>query len=49
MISDKLASNFIAELMAYALVSRTTFDVVKEYLKFAYLQNEPEKKFWQLS
>lgn len=47
MISDKLASNFVTELMAYALVSRNTFDVVKQYLKFAYLQNEAEKKFWQ--
>lgn len=47
MISDKLANNFIAELIAYALVNKTTFDVVKSYLKLAYLQDEPQKKLWQ--
>lgn len=47
MISDKLASNFIVELMAYAFDRRTTFDVVKAYLKFSYLQEEAEKKLWQ--
>ena len=47
MISDRLASNFIVELIAYALNRRTTFDVVKAYLKFSYLQEEAEKKLWQ--
>jgi hypothetical protein len=39
MISDKLASNFIIELFAYALKSRNTFEVVKAYLKYSYLQD----------
>lgn len=47
MINDRLASNFIAELLAYAISSRTTFEVVKAYLKFAYLQKEDEKKLVQ--
>ena len=47
MISDKLASNFIIELFAYALKSRNTFEVVKAYLKYSYLQDESEKMFWQ--
>lgn len=47
MISDRLASNFIVELLAYSLVNRTTFEVVKSYLKFSYLQREEEKKFVQ--
>ena len=47
MISDRLASNFIIELLAYSLVNRTTFEVVKQYLKFSYLQREEEKKFVQ--
>lgn len=47
MINDRLASNFIVELLAYAINSRTTFEVVKAYLKFAYLQKEDEKKLVQ--
>lgn len=47
MITDRLASNFITELLAYALNSRTTFEVVKAYLKFSYLQKEDEKKLVQ--
>jgi replicative DNA helicase len=47
MISDKLANNFIAEIMAYALNNKMTFDVVKAYLKLAYLQDESQKKLWQ--
>lgn len=47
MISDKLASNFIAELIAYALSRRDTFEVVKAYLKYSFLQEEAEKKLWQ--
>jgi replicative DNA helicase len=47
MISDKLASNFTIELLAYALNKRSTFEVVRAYLKYAYLQNESEKKLWQ--
>lgn len=47
MLSDRLASDFITELLAYALSSRTTFDIVKAYLKFSYLQREEEKKLTQ--
>ena len=47
MISDRLASNFIEELLAYSLVNRNTFEVIKSYLKFSYLQNEAEKKLVQ--
>lgn len=47
MINDRLASNFIVELLAYSLVNRTTFEVVKSHLKFSYLQIEEEKKFVQ--
>ena len=47
MLTDKLSSDFIIELFAYALNKRSTFDVVRTYLKFSYLQNESEKKLWQ--
>lgn len=47
MINDRLASNFIVELLAYSLSNRTTFEVVKSYLKYSYLQKEEEKKFVQ--
>ena len=47
MISDRLASNFIEELLAYSLVNRNTFEVIKSYLKFSYLQSEAEKKLVQ--
>ena len=46
-MSDRLASNFIEELLAYSLVNRNTFEVIKSYLKFSYLQNEAEKKLVQ--
>lgn len=47
MASDKLNSNYITELFALALHKQTIFDIVKQYLKFQYLQVEPEKKLWQ--
>lgn len=47
MINDRLATDFITELLAYALNNRTTFEVVKSYLKFSYLQKEDEKKLVQ--
>lgn len=47
MNSDKLSNNFITELFAYALNRKSTFEIVKAYLKFNYLQSEHEKKFWQ--
>ena len=42
-----LATNFVAELIAAALERRTVFEIVKQYLKFSYLQEEAEKKLWQ--
>ena len=42
-MNDTLAGNFVTELLAYALSNRVTFDVVKAYLKFNYLQREEEK------
>lgn len=47
MISDQLASNFITELFSYALSHKDTFEIVRAYLKFSYLQTEAEKKLWQ--
>lgn len=45
--SDTLTSNFVTELFAAALEKRTVFDIVRQYLKFSYLQIESEKKLWQ--
>lgn len=47
MNTNGLSSNFITELFAYSLQSKSTFDIVKSYLKYSYLQIEAEKKFWQ--
>lgn len=47
MTSERLAPNFIKELLAHALNSRTVFEVVRAYLKFSYLQKEDEKKLVQ--
>lgn len=44
---DGLASNFVVELLAAALEKRTVFEIVRQYLKFSYLQIESEKKLWQ--
>ena len=45
--SDTLTSNFVAELFAAALEKRTVFDIVRQYLKFSYLQIESEKKLYE--
>lgn len=42
-----LATNFVVELIAAALERRMVFEIVKQYLKFSYLQEEAEKKLWQ--
>jgi len=47
MANNKLAENFIIELFAASLEKRTVMDVVKQYLKFSFLQEEAEKKMWQ--
>jgi hypothetical protein len=44
---NMLATNFVVELIAAALERRTVFEIVKQYLKFSYLQEESEKKLWQ--
>ena len=47
MMTDKLASEFIAELIAYSLINKDTFEIVKMYLKYSYLQKEEQKKLVQ--
>lgn len=44
---NMLATSFVVELIAAALERRTVFEIVKQYLKFSYLQEEAEKKLWQ--
>ena len=46
-MNDKLSENFTTELFAYALNRKATFEIVKAYLKYNYLQTEAEKKLWQ--
>lgn len=45
--SDYLAENFVTELFCASFSRKTTFDIVRQYLKFSYLQIESEKKLWQ--
>lgn len=45
--SEGLASNFVIELLAAALTKKTTFDIVRQYMKFSFFQEESEKKLWQ--
>lgn len=47
MTEDRLAGDFIKELLAYSISNRNTFEIVKAYLKFSYLQKEEEKKLVQ--
>jgi replicative DNA helicase len=42
-----LASAYVVELLALAMKRRSIFDIVKEHLKFSYLQDEAQKKLWQ--
>lgn len=42
-----LSATYVEELLAYSLVRRSVFDVVRQYLKFSYLQHEEQKKLWQ--
>lgn len=44
---EVLAGDFVAEVVAWALVRPSVFDVAHEYLKFSYLQGEGEKRVWQ--
>lgn len=42
-----LASDYVVELLALAMKRRSIFDIVKQYLKYSYLQEEAQKKLWQ--
>lgn len=42
-----LKTNYVTELLAVALQKRNVFPIVKQYLKFQYLQKEAEKRLWQ--
>ena len=44
---NMLAVDFVTELLAVALKRRTVFDVMRQYLKYSFLQTEPEKKLYQ--
>lgn len=47
MASNTLTTDFIAELFAVAFRKRMVFDIVRQYLKFSYLQTEQDKKIFQ--
>lgn len=42
-----LSNDFLAELFAIALQKRTIFEIVRQYLKYQYLQEETDKRLWQ--
>ncbi len=42
-----LKSDYVTELFAIALQNKNIFPIVKQYLKFQYLQREQEKRLWQ--
>lgn len=44
---NTLAGGYVAELLAVAFSKRSIFDIVHEYLRFSYLQEEGQKKLWQ--
>lgn len=45
--ANTLASEYVIELWALALRKQSIFDVVRQYLKFSYLQDEAQKRLWQ--
>lgn len=45
--NNQLTDNYINELFAAAFQRRSVFEMVREYLKFSYLQTESEKQLWQ--
>ena len=47
MLKDRLSSELITELFYASLHKRYVFDILKQYLKFSYLQVEAEKKLWK--
>lgn len=42
-----LTNDFVTELFAAAFQRRTVFEIVRQHLKFSFLQIEAEKKMWQ--
>lgn len=42
-----LSTDFLAELFAIALQKRTIFEIVRQYLKYQYIQDEIDKRLWQ--
>lgn len=42
-----LAKDYVVELLAVAMRKRSLFDIVRQYLKYSYLQEESQKKLWQ--
>ena len=48
MLKDRLSSSLITELLSAAMRKRSVFDILKQYLRFSYLQVEAEKKVWKL-
>lgn len=47
MANDKLTGDFITELLKTCLLSRTTLEVCRQYLKYTYISSEPHKYIWQ--
>lgn len=45
--SEHLASKYIVELFAVCFHSQTNFEIIRQHLKFSFLQVEAEKKMWQ--
>lgn len=46
-MADKLTNDFVVELFSAAFNNKNIFDIVLQYLKFSYLQDEPQKRLWQ--
>ena len=44
---EVLSTDFLAELFAIALQKRTIFEIVRQYLKYSYIQEEPDKRLFQ--
>ena len=43
-MADKLTNDFVVELFSAAFNNKNIFDIVLQYLKFSYLQDEPQKR-----
>lgn len=47
MINNKLTSRFIVELFAVCLSKKGTFEIVRQFLSYSFLQSEAEKELWK--